>query len=80
MSAFKTVEVSCLDLARLLDWCDQSFVESPSSGRVSIQETAWYREAYHSALAVFHEALSPSSSSRNHCALLMRSMGRVRHV
>lgn len=45
--AYKTAHVSVLDLARILDWCDISTVESEDkSYRVDIRETEWFGEAY----------------------------------
>lgn len=46
-SAYRVIEVSCLDLARLLDWCEHSTMPLQSDGStIGICEVAWYREAY----------------------------------
>lgn len=45
--SYKTALVSVFDLARILDWCDKSTVESEDkSYRVDIRETEWFGEAY----------------------------------
>lgn len=45
-SVYKTVEVSCFDLARLLDWCESSTITTKSGEQVSIDAIDWYREAH----------------------------------
>lgn len=80
MSIYRTVEVSCFDLARLLDWCDQSHVSSSDAGRISITETAWYGEAYRSVSAAFDSALSPSPRAGTRACLVLHTHGRERHV
>lgn len=52
-SAYKTVEVSCLDLARLLDWVENSTMSSKSGVPVSILDVPWYRDAYRSIELAF---------------------------
>lgn len=49
-SAYKTCEVSCFDLARLLDWAESTTVRNSHGRRVSIDKIPWYAEA-HSALS-----------------------------
>lgn len=45
-SAYKTVEVSCFDLARLLDFCEIATIKTQSGKRVSIDAIDWYRDAH----------------------------------
>ena len=46
-SAYRTIEIPCLDLARLLAWCDNSFMRLNSdSSTLRIQDVEWYRDAY----------------------------------
>lgn len=80
MSTYRTVEVSCFDLARLLDWCEQSHVSSTDAGRISITESAWYGEAYRSVSAAFDSALSPSPRTGTRACLALQAHGRGRHV
>lgn len=48
MTAYRTIEVSCIDLARLLDWCASSTMVTQSGTTIGISDTAWYRDAYDS--------------------------------
>lgn len=45
-SVYKTVEVSCFDLARLLDFCENATIKTQSGKRVSIDAIDWYRDAH----------------------------------
>lgn len=45
-SVYKTVEVSCFDLARLLDFCENATITTKSGEQVSIDAIDWYREAH----------------------------------
>lgn len=45
-SVYKTVEVSCFDLARLLDFCENATIKTQSGNRVSIDAIDWYRDAH----------------------------------
>lgn len=57
-SAYKLFEVSCLDLARLLDWCENSTMQAQSGETIRIRDTAWYREAYDSASIDFSQFIT----------------------
>lgn len=56
-SAYKTVEVSCLDLARLLDWAENSTMSNQKGSPVSILDASWYRDAYRSIELAFWAAI-----------------------
>lgn len=45
-SLYKMVEVSCFDLARLLDFCESATITTQSGKQVSIDEIDWYRDAH----------------------------------
>lgn len=52
-SAYKTIEVSCFDLARLLDWVENSTMPDKCGAPVSILDVPWYRDAYRSIELAF---------------------------
>lgn len=53
-SAYKTVEVSCFDLARLLDWCENSVMHLNSDGStIGISDIEWYRDAHRAISLAF---------------------------
>lgn len=53
-SAYKTVEVSCFDLARLLDWCETSVMQLNSDGStIGISDIEWYRDAHRAISLAF---------------------------
>lgn len=54
---YKTVSVTCLDLARLLDWCDHSLMINSDASINRIQDILWYREAYEAASLDLEHAL-----------------------
>lgn len=45
-SASKTIEIPLMDLARLLDWAENSAMPGKSGAPVSILDVPWYRDAY----------------------------------
>lgn len=62
---YKTVTLSCLDLARLLDWCDQSTVRTQSGKHIPITAMPWYSDAYRSASDDFcRQVETPSRRNR----------------
>ncbi len=61
-SAYKTVEVSCLDLARLLDWAENSTMSNQKGSPVSILDMSWYRDAYRSIELAFWAAIGSGRS------------------
>lgn len=67
---YKTVTLSSLDLARLLDWCDQSTVRTQSGKHIPITAMSWYSDAYRSASADFFRQIETSSR---------RNLREVRH-
>lgn len=52
-SAYKTIEVTCLDLAKLLDWIENSTMPGKDGIPVSILDVPWYRDAYRSIELAF---------------------------
>lgn len=55
---YRTIEVNALDLARLLDWCDQSYVLPNVGAPVSIRDWEWYKSAYESVSLDFHRLVN----------------------
>lgn len=52
-SAYKTVEVSCFDLARLLDYCESATITTQSGKQVTIDAIDWYRDAHRAISLAF---------------------------
>ena len=63
-SAYKLIEVSCLDLARLLDWCENSTMIPRSGPMIGIRDTDWYREAYDSVSDDFSSFITSLGGAR----------------
>lgn len=63
-SAYRTIEVGCLDLARLLDWCDSSVVLRQDGSTFGIHDSAWYRDAYVQVEHDFAQFISQKGGSR----------------
>lgn len=53
-----TVEVSCFDLARVLDWVENATLLTQSGERVSILDTEWYRDAYRAIELAFWSTMA----------------------
>lgn len=67
MSAYKSISVSCMDLARVLDWCDQSRLITPSGRHARITEDPyWFGEAYHNLAAELRRQLPVAASTETH--------------
>lgn len=67
MSAYRSIKVSCLDLARILDWCDESRLVT-KSGRLAriTQDPYWYGEAYRNLVADLHRQLPAAAPTTTH--------------
>lgn len=63
-SAYRVIEVSCFDLARLLDWCASSTMVTQSGSAIGIRDTVWYREAYDSVDNDFAQFLGTKGWAR----------------
>lgn len=64
-SAYRVFEVSCLDLARLLDWCDSSFIRRNSDGStIGIRDIEWFRDAYDSVNQAFARLINAKRLAR----------------
>lgn len=51
---YKTVEVSAFDLARLLDWCENSVLPLNSDdSTIGISDIEWYRDAHRAISLAF---------------------------
>lgn len=67
MSAYKSISVSCLDLATILDWCDQSCVITQSGRPARITDyPGWYGAAFRDLAAELHRQLSPAAPTDTH--------------
>lgn len=44
--SYLTVEVSCFDLARLLDYCSNAYLRLSDGVERAIEEIPWYSDAY----------------------------------
>lgn len=62
--AYSVIEVSCLDLARILDWCNASTLVTQSGSSIGIRDTVWYRDAYDSIETSLLTSLSRSGGVR----------------
>lgn len=63
-SMYRQIEVSCLDLARLLDWCDNSVVLRQDGSTFGIHDSVWYRDAYVQVEHDFAQLISKRGSAR----------------
>ena len=64
-SGLRSVTVSCLDLALLLDWCELTALPSAHGSPISILDTPYYCQAYRSISAEFAREIHPGSIVRS---------------
>ena len=73
--SLKLVSVSCLDLERLLDWCESAHYITDAGIRIGITDGSYYySDAYHNLILALHQQIR--SDSNTHA----RMSGGIRHV
>lgn len=74
MSVYKSVNVSCMDLARILDWCDSSILETAAGTKIRIADDPnWYGEAYRNLSHDFRRQIDSGTPSDTHVSLVFSS-------